>query len=107
MAGENNPKWNGGIALTSRTERENFMSTTEYKSWRRDVFSRDEFKCQFPLCFSKSNKLEVHHVLVYEKYPQYRLVLKNGITVCKADHQKVKGREEKFEKQLLLSTSNR
>lgn len=67
-----------------------------YKKLRSDVLKRDKNKCQMPGCKSRSRRLEVHHILPWSKYPQYRFTVANCITLCKAHHKKVTGKENLY-----------
>ena len=55
LAGEKNPNWQGGITKLSSKIRSCF----EYRQWRSDVFSRDDFTCQ--LCDMRGGELNVDH----------------------------------------------
>ena len=88
--------WNEGTTQLALKIRRSF----EYRLWRSDVFTRDNFICQE--CCQKGGKLEAHH-----KKP-FALILKlneiktfeeaicceelwninNGITLCKECHRK-------------------
>lgn len=60
---------------------------TEYAEWRKSVFKRDNFTCK--CCKHKStskNKLHSHHILNYSKYPDLRVDINNGITLCVRCH---------------------
>lgn len=72
--------WNGGIS----SEREQFKNTPEYREWRKAVFKRDNYTCQ--CCGKKSKKLEAHHKYNYAEYPELRLDVDNGITLCENCH---------------------
>lgn len=83
--GENNPKWRGGIVRGER----NGYHAQDYKNWRRMVYVRDEYTCQ--MCGAKSGKnkrlkLNAHHVYNWASYPEYRLEVSNGITLCEECH---------------------
>lgn len=53
--GEKNSQWKGGITPLRKQIRLCF----EYRQWRSDVFTRDNFTCQ--KCFIKGNELHAHH----------------------------------------------
>ena len=63
---------------------------------RMQVRDRDDNKCQFPGCSSKS-KLEVHHIKKWASHPSMRYDVTNGITLCKKCHNMVKNNEEVYE----------
>ena len=57
------------------------------RKWRRDVIKRDNYTCQ--RCFAKGTKgnvLHAHHIEPYERNPELRVDVDNGITYCNADH---------------------
>lgn len=59
----------------------------EYKEWREQVFTRDDFKCQ--RCGQKGGKLNAHHIKQYALYPDLRFDPDNGITLCEVCHKEV------------------
>ena len=84
--GENSHFWNGGVSQINRTERQNFMATTEYRNWRWMVFERDNYTCQ--ICFKRGGYLHADHIKPYALFPKLRLVLSNGRTLCIECHKK-------------------
>lgn len=61
--------------------------------WKYSVFVRDNFTCQ--QCGSKK-PLQVHHIYMWAKYPELRLDIDNGITLCKDFHKQVRGYEDDY-----------
>jgi len=55
----------------------------DYKKWRDSVLKRDKNMCQN--CGSK-DKLHAHHICPYESFPELRLNLDNGQTLCAKCH---------------------
>ena len=55
----------------------------EYLEWTRSVLERDEYTCQ--CCGSKINP-QAHHVFNYSSYPELRVDIDNGITLCESCH---------------------
>jgi hypothetical protein len=80
--GAGNPNWRGGI----NPARQQFMASIEYKTWRRHVFQRDDFTCQ--ACGTRGGNLEADHELPFSLYPDLRLEILNGRTLCKPCHRK-------------------
>lgn len=78
--GEDHWNWKGGITC----ERNSIMSQIEYKQWREDVFERDKYTCQ--KCNRVGRNLHAHHIHSFSKYPELRLEVDNGITLCQACH---------------------
>ncbi|MFA7101508.1 MAG: HNH endonuclease [Bacilli bacterium] len=72
--------WQGGLSL----ERDKISQTKEYQQWRMSIFQRDYFICQ--CCESKSNKLNAHHIQNFSNFPDLRLDINNGITLCEDCH---------------------
>lgn len=70
-----------GLLAQRRGER----FSTEYKRWRYDVFARDGFACQHCGDATGGN-LHAHHVKGFADYPELRLVVANGITLCNPCH---------------------
>lgn len=88
--GENNPNWKGG---TSRIYKTGYYSS-EYKQWRRDVFSRDNYTCQD--C-GETGYVTAHHIKSFAHYPDLRFDINNGKTLCQSCHSKTdnyKGRNK-------------
>jgi len=65
-----------------------------YKNWRKCVYKRDSFKCQ--LCGSKK-RIEAHHIKTWASFPQLRLDVNNGVTLCRECHRKVTKNEQQWE----------
>lgn len=73
--------WKGGIS----GERECEMQTSKYKEWRKEVFKRDNFTCEF--CGQKGYKLNAHHIRNWADNKSLRTDVNNGITICKKCHE--------------------
>jgi 5-methylcytosine-specific restriction endonuclease McrA len=84
MTGPDNPNWKGGY---TRTERNKFMRTRPYQNWRKAVFERDNYTCVF--CGAHGVYLEADHIFKYAEYPELRIDVDNGRTLCKECHKKV------------------
>lgn len=67
-----------------------------YINWRKQVYDRDHYKCQWPGCNLK-RKLNAHHIKKWSDYPGLRFHIDNGITLCKYHHQLIKNNEENYE----------
>jgi len=68
-----------------------------YKSWRRSIYRRDKHQCQWPGCKCKK-RLNAHHIMTWSKYPSLRFDKNNGITLCYAHHNEIRGKEECYVK---------
>ena len=92
-SGELSLKWKGGIT----TENEQIRKTFEYRTWRRLIFKRDNYECQ--ICGNGHNRvIRANHIKRFADYPDLRLELTNGITICRdCDYQWVLNHEEEWE----------
>ncbi len=95
FTGSNHPNWKGGHSLRH-------TKSLQYKAWRNAVFERDNFTCQMPDCGIRGGSLNAHHVKSWDKCSELRYEVLNGATLCKPCHYKIKGKEEKFEENLIL-----
>ena len=84
---EKNSNWKGGITPLTRRQRKNL----EYYLWRSAVFKRDGFICQ--ICGKRGGELHAHHILSFASFPECRLAINNGRTLCKFCHKFVHSRE--------------
>ena len=57
-----------------------------YRKWRESVMERDGRKCV--IC-GATDDLEVHHIKPFAKFPDERLNIDNGITLCRKCHKRV------------------
>ena len=98
MFGKKNPNWKGGVNRLYLQIRKCF----EYRQWRSDVFTRDNFICQ--ICGDdKGGNLVAHHIKpfieILQKYEITTLEdaikceelwnINNGITLCENCHKKI------------------
>lgn len=94
MSGENHPNW-----IKDRTQIKQYWTernNPEYKQWRQSVYLRDGFKCKINNedC---SGKLEAHHILRWNEYPELRYDTNNGITLCHSHHPRKREEEKRLE----------
>ncbi len=69
----------------------------KYAEFRAEVRKRDNHECQWPNCGErKPNKLHVHHIRGWAKYPHLRYDPDNGITLCTTHHKPTIGNEDNF-----------
>lgn len=94
ISGENHYNWKGGTSSINLRIRKSY----EYREWRSDVFSRDDFTCQE--CFSYGGKLEAHHIKPFSTIINENKIssiedaiecselwnINNGLTLCKECH---------------------
>jgi hypothetical protein len=76
--GKATPPW-------ERSDREE-RNSTEYISWRENVFKRDDYTCQD--CGKHGGALNAHHLKSFAKYKKLRFKLENGITLCEKCHRR-------------------
>lgn len=81
LIGNNNPSWKGGITPINHKIR----TSTDYAKWRKAVFNRDNYAC-VNCGDSKGGNLEADHIKPFAYYPELRLVVSNGQTLCKNCH---------------------
>lgn len=77
---ERNANWQGG--LTSVSER--LRKTSAYAIWRTHVFTRDDYTCQS--CGERGGRLHADHELPFALFPELRLEILNGRTLCVPCH---------------------
>ncbi len=77
--GKNNPNYRHGRSINKRRD-----TTTEYKNWRKAVFERDNYTCQF--CGKRGGDLEADHIKPVSFYPELRIDINNGRTLCPPCH---------------------
>jgi 5-methylcytosine-specific restriction endonuclease McrA len=67
-----------------------------YKEFRQKVLKRDNFQCQ--MCNKKGKRvwLNVHHIIKWSSASHLRYDTDNGITLCKACHNDVTGKESHY-----------
>lgn len=74
--GDKSHFWKGGI--TSKNEA--FRKTLDYRLWREAVFKRDNWTCIW--CRQRGGILNADHIKAFALYPELRLAIDNGRTLC-------------------------
>lgn len=82
LKGDLSPGWRGGLT----SEEQKLRTTKEVKEWKLAVIRRDNFTCWD--CGKRGGKLFAHHIKRWKYYPDERLDLDNGATLCKECHDK-------------------
>ena len=78
-----NRLWKGGVTQPNEAIRK----STPYKQWRKAVFQRDNYTCVFG-GKEHGSKLNADHIKPFAKYPELRLDINNGRTLCVDCHRK-------------------
>lgn len=87
IAGAAHPRWKGGVTEASKRER----SSARYVAWRKSVYQRDHYTCQ--QCGQVGGKLNAHHIKGWADFPDLRYERSNGVTLCKACHDRHHAKE--------------
>jgi len=61
------------------------MGRLKYRLWREAVFERDGYTCQS--CNAVGGELQADHIRPYSLFPEIRLAVSNGRTLCKGCHE--------------------
>ena len=85
--GERHPNWKGGRGSPNIRARQ----SAEYRLWRESVFKRDNYTCIW--CglksgLGKSVVLNADHIKPFAYFPELRLAIDNGRTLCVPCHKK-------------------
>lgn len=85
MTGPNNPVWKGGISKNNPR----YELIHELTAWSKTVLKKDGYECQ--ICNTLNGPFHAHHIKSFSKYPNLRLRLSNGLTLCIPCHEKIHG----------------
>lgn len=72
--------WRGGVTPWQKKERRSI----DYVNWRKSVFERDNYTCLF--CGIRGGTLNADHIKPWIAYPDLRLDIANGRTLCVPCH---------------------
>lgn len=95
--GAENNKWKGGITPLH----EKIRKSSRYLEWRKKVFIRDDYRCQ--ACGKRGGNLHADHVMPFSLYPELRLEVLNGRTLCVPCHRKTDTYGHRISYQLIQS----
>lgn len=81
------------IDVSTKEERANFYSSSEWKRLRQAVLERDHYECQWckeegKVVTVNDSILEVDHIKELEYYPELATNINNLRTLCKDCHNK-------------------
>lgn len=79
---EGNPNYIDG----RNPENKKIRNSKEYKEWRMAIFKRDKYTCLW--CGKIGGELNADHILPFSQFPELRLSMNNGRTLCKKCHEK-------------------
>ncbi len=74
--------WSGNSVSESIRIRNSF----EMKLWRESIFKRDNWTCTE--CSQVGGQLNAHHIKPFSLFPELRLAIDNGTTLCLVCHKK-------------------
>lgn len=75
---------NKGKDFGKTDEQKKIRTSRPYSLWRTAVFERDDYTCQD--CGERGGKLNADHILRFADFPELRLELSNGRTLCEPCH---------------------
>jgi len=71
---------------STREMRKRLRGSKEGREWRESVFARDNWTCQD--CGDRGGYLEAHHIFPFSEFPDHRMAVWNGVTLCAKCHRK-------------------
>jgi len=96
MPKEKNPNWKGGKTEASKSIR----NSREYTLWRTAIFIRDNFTCIW--CGRRGEKIHADHIKPFALFPELRLAIDNGRTLCIPCHKTTKTFGRKKNKKTII-----
>lgn len=91
-AGEEHYNWKGGVTAINHKIRESI----EYEDWRKHVFERDYYTCQN--CLEIGGRLHADHIKPFALFPELRLEISNGRTLCENCHSLIGAKVNQYSK---------
>ena len=70
----------------NRPERLYIRGSSAYSRWRKAVFERDNYTCRF--CGKRGGRIDADHIKTFFLYPELRLDVNNGRTLCEECHRR-------------------
>lgn len=90
--GNKNPNYVHGLSK----ENEIFRGSPKYRKWRMNVFKRDKHTCV--ICGQVGGELNADHIKPFASFPDLRLELSNGRTLCQKCHKNTPSYGKKLNK---------
>ena len=78
--GFNHPSYNPLMTDEERLKKRYVLGKHKQTDFRERVFERDKYTCQN--CFKRGCTLNAHHLDAWNKFPEKRFDVKNGIALC-------------------------
>ena len=85
ILGENNPNYNANLTEEEREARKR-LGFPGYRPFIKNVFIRDNYTCQHCGKYGTDRDIVVHHLNSWTDYPDQRIDIDNGITLCEKCH---------------------
>jgi len=79
------------LKTTKRPHKEADRKCLNYEIWRQDIFSKKGKVCE--ICLSE-DRLHVHHIKGFHKFPELRFDPENGQVLCISCHMKLHNRKQ-------------
>lgn len=79
--------WNKGKIINPKLtpeERMDKRSLAGYREWIKNVLIKDNYTCQ--ITGQRGGKLSAHHLYSWDKHPEKRFDINNGVTILKSLH---------------------
>ena len=95
MKGRKPWNWIEDRTKLCRTSKQGERRTSAYFDWRKQIYTRDNWKCKIN-DNDCNGRIEAHHILGWTLYPELRYVVNNGITLCHYHHPKKREEEIKL-----------
>lgn len=78
--GENAYNYNPNLTPEERLKKRYVLSGGYSRTWSKEIMKRDDYTCQ--TCKKRGGELNAHHIYAWNKYPEQRFEIDNGVTLC-------------------------
>lgn len=72
--------------IDGRSKNLDYRNSSALKTWRREVYERDGYKCQVCGATREETEIEAHHLENFADNQDKRLDVDNGVTLCVKHH---------------------